>query len=264
MALDTRKDFYGFTHSVDTKQINKTSKLVSTLTGINVQPNKAIVGKNAFAHESGIHQHGVMAEKTTYEIMTPESIGLKHNAMILGKHSGRHAFEEKLNEMGYKLSKEELNDAFVKFKDLADKKKDVQTRDIEAILMDKMFKVEEVFVLDSFQISSGNKLIATATMRLIKNGDLITEAATGDGPVDAALKAIERCMDYPMILEDYKIKAVTGGKDAMGEVNVRVLKNGRHFVGHGVSTDILEASIMAYLNAANRAYSVLVLKENGE
>lgn len=263
MALNTREDFYGFTHGINTMQISKTSNLVSTLTGINVQPNKAIVGKNAFAHESGIHQHGVLAEKTTYEIMTPESIGLKHNDMVLGKHSGRHAFEDKLHEMGYNLNKDELNDAFLKFKNLADKKKQVQTEDIEAILLDKMFRVEEVFKLDSFQINSGNKLIATATMRLEKNGGLITEAATGDGPIDAALNAIERCMDFPMILEDYKIKAVTGGKDAMGEVNVRVIKEGRRFVGHGVSTDILEASIIAYLNAANRAYSVLVLK-NGE
>ncbi len=264
MALDTREDFFGFTHSINTKQISKTSNLVSKLTGINVQPNKAIVGKNAFAHESGIHQHGVLAEKTTYEIMTPESIGLKHNDMVMGKHSGRHAFEEKLREMGYELEKEALNDVFTKFKDLADKKKHVLTEDIEAILIDKMFRVEEVFKLSSFQISSGNNLISTATMKLKKNGDTIVEAATGDGPVDAALKAIERCMNFTMTLEDYKIKAVTGGKDAMGEVNVRVIKDGRHFVGHGVSTDIIEASIIAYLNAGNRAYSALVLNKNGE
>jgi len=264
MALDTRKDFFGFTHGINTRQISKTSNLVSRLTGINVQPNKAIVGKNAFAHESGIHQHGVLAEKTTYEIMTPESIGLKHNDMVLGKHSGRHAFEDKLREMGYELDKEDLNDVFVKFKDLADKKKQVLTEDIEAILIDKMFRVEEVFKLDSFQISSGNNLISTATMKLKKNGDTMVEAATGDGPVDAALKAIERCMEFPMMLEDYKIKAVTGGKDAMGEVNVRVIKDNRRFVGHGVSTDIIEASIIAYLNAANRAYSALILNKNGE
>ena len=264
MAINTREDFFGFTHGINTEQISKTSTLVSTLTGIAVQPNKAIVGKNAFAHESGIHQHGVLAEKTTYEIMTPESIGLKHNDMVMGKHSGRHAFEDKLGEMGYELSKEELNDAFVKFKDLADKKKHIQTEDIEAILLDKMFSVEEVFKLESFQINSGNKLIATATIRLKKNGDVTTEAATGDGPIDAALNAIERCMEFPMKLEDYKIKAVTGGKDAMGEVNVRAIKDGKRFIGHGVSTDIIEASIMAYLNAANRAYSVLVLNKNGE
>ena len=264
IAINTREDFFGFTHGINTDQISKTSTLVSTLTGIAVQPNKAIVGKNAFAHESGIHQHGVLAEKTTYEIMTPESIGLKHNDMVMGKYSGRHAFEDKLGEMGYELSKEELNDAFVKFKDLADKKKHIQTEDIEAILLDKMFSVEEVFKLESFQINSGNKLIATATIRLKKNGDVTTEAATGDGPIDAALNAIERCMEFPMKLEDYKIKAVTGGKDAMGEVNVRAIKDGKRFIGHGVSTDIIEASIMAYLNAANRAYSVLVLNKNGE
>jgi 2-isopropylmalate synthase len=166
--------------------------------------------------------------------------------------------------MGYELNKEDLNDAFVKFKDLADKKKQVLAEDIEAILLDKMFRVEEVFKLDSFQISSGNNLISTATMSLSKNGDKLVEAATGDGPVDAALKAIERCMEFPMELEDYKIKAVTGGKDAMGEVNVMVLKEGKRFIGHGVSTDIIEASILAYLNAANRAYSVLVLDKDGE
>lgn len=264
MALDTRKDFYGYTHNINTVQISKTSSLVSTLTGINVQPNKAIVGKNAFAHESGIHQHGVLAEKTTYEIMTPESIGLKHNDMVLGKHSGRHAFEEKIREMGYELTRDELNETFVKFKDLADRKKQVLAEDIEVILMEKMFKVEETFILDSFQISSGNKLIATATMKIQKDGETITEAATGDGPVDAALNAAERCMGFSMELEDYKIKAVTGGKDAMGEVNVTVAKDGRRFSGHGISTDIIEASIRAYLNAANRAYSVLVKNGNGD
>lgn len=256
MAMETRKDFFGFSHGINTTLISKTSNLVSTLTGVNVQPNKAIVGKNAFAHESGIHQHGILAEKTTYEIMTPESIGLKHNDMVLGKHSGRHAFEEKLKEMGYELSKEDLNDAFVKFKDLADKKKQVLSEDIEAILLDKMFRVEEFFQLESFQINSGNRMISTATMKLRKGDAFITEAATGDGPVDASLNAIERCMDFPMVLEDYKIKAVTGGKDAMGEVNVMVRKDDHRFAGHGVSTDIIEASIKAYLNAANRAYAV--------
>ncbi len=264
MALDTRKDFYGYTHNIDTTRISKTSNLVSTLTGISIQPNKAIVGKNAFAHESGIHQHGVMAEKTTYEIMTPESIGLKHNDMVLGKHSGRHAFEEKLREMGYTLGKEDLNDSFIKFKDLADRKKHVLAEDLEAIMMEKVFKVEETFILDSFQISSGNKLISTATMKLKKGDDHITEAATGDGPVDASLNAAERCMGFSMELEDYKIKAVTGGKDAMGEVNVVVIKDGRRFSGHGISTDIIEASILAYLNAANRAYSVLIKNGDGE
>lgn len=264
MAIDTRKDFYNFSHGINTTLISKTSNIVSSLTGINVQPNKAIVGKNAFAHESGIHQHGIMAEKTTYEIMTPESIGLKHNNMVLGKHSGRHAFEEKLKEMGYDLTKEDLNDAFVKFKDLADKKKQVLTEDIDAILLEKMFRVKEVFELDQFQINSGNKLIATATIKLKKGDEYITEAATGDGPIDASLNAIERCMNFPMTLEDYKIKAVTGGKDAMGEVNVIVLKDGHRFVGHGVSTDIIEASIKAYLNAANRAYSVINSNGNGE
>ncbi|MFO7611533.1 MAG: 2-isopropylmalate synthase [Clostridia bacterium] len=264
MAIDTRKDFYDIEHGINTMQINRTSNLVSALTGINVQPNKAIVGKNAFAHESGIHQHGVMAEKTTYEIMTPESIGLKHNDMVLGKHSGRHAFEDKLREMGYDLAKDDLNDAFIRFKDLADKKKQVLSEDIEALVLDKMMSPNEIFELDSYQINSGNKLIATATMKLKKGNEIITEAATGDGPVDAALNAVERCIGFPMELDDYKIKAVTGGKDAMGEVNVMVRKDGRRFSGHGVSTDIIEASIRAYLNAANRAYSSSAAVKNGE
>ncbi|MBN2851889.1 MAG: 2-isopropylmalate synthase [Clostridia bacterium] len=261
MSINTRKDLYDYTHNIDTRQLTKTSNLVSTLSGIIVQPNKAIVGKNAFAHESGIHQHGVLAEKSTYEIMTPESVGLLQNDMVLGKHSGRHAFAEKLKEMGYTLTKEEVDETFVKFKEIADKKKQVLTKDIEALLTDKIYMVEEAFVMDSFQISTGNKLISTATLKLIKDSVEITEAATGDGPVDASFNAIERCVGFTMNLEEYKITAVTGGKDALGEVNIRVEANGSHYIGHGVSTDIIEASIKAYLNAANRVYQVMNSKE---
>lgn len=253
MAVNTRKDYYSITHNIDTTQIYRTSKLVSSLTGVNVQPNKAVVGANAFAHESGIHQHGVLSEKTTYEIMTPESIGLAQNRMVLGKLSGKHAFEDRLKELGYSLSLDEVQTAFDKFKNLADKKKVVLDRDIEALVEEKLSEVPEIFELDSFQINSGNKLISTSTLSLRRNGNLITEAATGDGPVDAAFNALERSVGFSLELEEYRINAVTEGKDALGEATVKVSKDNKIFVGRGVSTDIIEASVKAYLNAINRA-----------
>lgn len=256
MGIQTRKDFYGeLIHNIDTKQIYRTSKLVSSLTGVGVQPNKAIVGANAFAHESGIHQHGVMAEKSTYEIMTPESIGLSQNRMVLGKLSGKHAFEERLKEMGYNLDSDTVATAFEKFKELADKKKEVLDRDIEALVGDKMSEVNEVYKLDSFQINSGNKIIATATVSLFKNGELLMEAATGDGPVNAAFKAVERTVGFELELQDYSLKGVTEGTDALGEATVRVVKDDRIYVGRGVSTDVIEASVKAYVNAINRVVS---------
>lgn len=255
MGINTRKDFYSIYHNIDTAQIYRTSKLVTSLTGIHVQPNKAIVGANAFAHESGIHQHGVLSEKSTYEIMTPESIGLTQNKMVLGKLSGRHAFEERLKELGYMLSQEEIQNAFEKFKELADRKKVVLDRDIEALVEEKVSKVPEVFELDSFQISSGNKVISTAMVSLKKEDKVITEAATGDGPIDAAFNSIERAVGFSMTLEAYNLKAVTEGKDALGEVTVRVSKKGKSFIGRGVSMDIMESSVKAYLNAINRAIS---------
>ncbi|HOQ00417.1 MAG TPA: 2-isopropylmalate synthase [Acetivibrio clariflavus] len=256
MGIDTRKDFYKIGHKIDTKQIYRTSKLVSSLTGITVQPNKAIVGANAFAHESGIHQHGVLSEKSTYEIMKPESIGLAQNRMVLGKLSGRHAFEERLKEMGYTtLTPEAIQKAFEKFKSLADKKKVVLDKDIEALIEEKVSEVPEIYELESFQITSGNKSVATSTVSLKRNDNIITEAATGDGPVDAAFNAIERAVGMSFTLEDYSLRAVTEGKDALGEVTVRVSKDGKLFVGRGVSTDIIEAGVRAYLNAINRAIS---------
>jgi 2-isopropylmalate synthase len=258
MAISTRKDYFkAFTHNIDTTQIYRTSKLVSSLTGVGVQLNKAIVGANAFAHESGIHQHGILAEQSTYEIMTPESIGLSKNRMVLGKLSGHHAFEERLKEMGYNLSSAEIQVAFEKFKNLADKKKVVLDRDIEALIQEKVYEVPEIYELDSFQISSGNKVISTAMVSLRKNDKVITEAATGDGPVDAAFNAMERAVGFSMKLEDYSLKAVTEGKDALGEVTTRVSKDDKMFLGRGVSTDIIEASVKAYLNAINRAISEL-------
>ena len=257
MGLETRQDFYNIGHNIDTKQIYRTSKLITNYTGVVVQPNKAIVGSNAFAHESGIHQHGVLSEKSTYEIMTPESIGLTQNRMILGKLSGKHAFEERLKELGYSLSQDEIAKAFEKFKQLADKKKEVTDRDIEALAGENVLEVAEIYNLDSFQINSGNKTISTAMVSLIRNGNVITEAATGDGPVDAAFNAIERASGVSLELEDYGLRAVTEGKDALGEVTVKVLRNDNRFIGRGISTDIMEASVKAYLNAINRAISDL-------
>lgn len=266
MGINTRRDYYGVSHRIDSTQIHRTSKLVSSLTGVNVQPNKAIVGANAFAHESGIHQHGVLSEKSTYEIMTPESIGLAQNRMVLGKLSGRHAFEDRLKEMGYTtLTSDEIQKAFEKFKNLADKKKVVLDRDIEALVEEKVSQVPEIFELDSFQINSGNKTVSTSMVSLTRNGNTATEAATGDGPVDAAFNAIERASGVSLELEDYGLRAVTEGKDALGEVTVRVSKDGRVFVGRGVSTDIIEASVKAYVNAINRAVSELgesIIKSN--
>ncbi|MDP4179897.1 MAG: 2-isopropylmalate synthase [Bacillota bacterium] len=258
MGLNTRKDYYkDITHNIDTVQIYRTSKLVSSLTGVNVQPNKAVVGANAFAHESGIHQHGVLSEKSTYEIMTPESIGLTQNRMVLGKLSGRHAFEERLKELGYSLSAEETQKAFEQFKGLADKKKEVSDRDIEALVKEKVSEIPEVFELDSFQISSGNRVIANSVISLKRNGNIISEAATGDGPVDAAFNAMDRLIGFSIELEEYSLKAVTEGKDALGEVTVKAFKDGKFFIGRGVSTDIVEASVKAYLNAINRIIAEL-------
>lgn len=260
MALNTRKDFYNIDHKIDTTQIYRSSKLISNLSGINVQPNKAIVGSNAFAHESGIHQHGVLAEKSTYEIMTPESIGLKQNKMVLGKLSGRHAFEDRLKDLGITLAENDLQEAFMKFKDLADKKKVVLDNDIEALVNEKVSSAPETYKLDSFQINSGNKLISTSTVSIIKDGEFITEASTGDGPVDAAFKAVERAVGLNFELESYSIKAVTEGKDALGEVTVRVSHEGTVYTGRGVSTDVIEASVKAYIHAINRAVNEKHLK----
>lgn len=254
MGINTRKDYYDITHRIDTTQIYRTSRLVSSLTGVSVQPNKAIVGANAFAHESGIHQHGVLSEKSTYEIMTPESVGVGQNRMVLGKLSGKHAFEERLREMGYSLTEEEIKTSFDKFKALADRKKDVTDKDIEALVGENI-SVPEIFTIDSFQINSGNKMISTSTVSIRRNEEIITEAATGDGPVDAAFNAIERATGVRVELVDYGLKAVTEGKDALGEVTVKISNDGKVFMGKGVSTDIIEASVKAYLNAINRSIS---------
>lgn len=264
MNLQTRKDIYGLGCNVNTKEIYKTSKLLSSITGVRVQPNKAIVGENAFAHESGIHQHGMLANKETYEIMTPESIGLTENKMVLGKHSGRHAFVDRITSMGYSLDEEGLNKAFAEFKTLADKKKVVTDRDIEALVLRKSIVVPETYKLDRFVINSGNTITATSSVRLLcKTGAVIEEVMSSyDGPIDASYKAIDAMVGKKFTLEDFVINSVTGGTDAQGEVNVKIKYQNKSYNGHGVSMDIVEASILAYISAINSMlYDIEMAKE---
>lgn len=254
MALETRKDFYHCKTCIETKYLYRTSKTVSTLTGTYIQPNKAVVGANAFAHESGIHQHGVLAEKSTYEIMTPESVGFVSNQIVLGKHSGRHAFTYKLSEMGYELSKEDVENAFTRFKYLADRKKIITDADIEAIVQDEVLKIPQRVKLEYYQTSCGNSTISTASVRIKIDGKMIEEAATGDGPINATYKAIDRACKFDGKLADYSIKSVSSGKDAIGEVIVKIKREGKTYIGRGISTDIIEASALAYVNALNKIY----------
>jgi 2-isopropylmalate synthase len=253
MALETRQEFFQAKTSLVLSEIARTSRLVSRLTGMVVPGNKAIVGANAFAHESGIHQDGMLKEKTTYEIMSPETIGLKESKLVLGKHSGRHAFREKLVDMGYELNEEQLNEAFAKFKDLADKKKTVSDEDIRALIEEKMIQTPEVFVLETIQVSYGNQSVPMATVRIrTAEGSTIEEASVGNGSVDAIYKAIDKATQEEVELEDYSIKSVTHGKDALGEVHVLLNQGELSVQGRGVSTDILEASAKAYIDALNR------------
>jgi 2-isopropylmalate synthase len=252
MALRTRRDFLGFDAAVRTEELYRTSKLLQSITGVSVQPNKAIVGANAFSHEAGIHQHGVLQTPMTYEIMTPESVGVLKSRLVLGKHSGRHAFKKRLAELGVELAEEDLSKAFVRFKALCDVKKEVFDEDLLALVEDEVLAASEAFVLEHLQFTSGTNLIPTATIRLRVGEELLQESGCGDGPVDAAYKAIDAITKVPGRLMEYQIRAVTGGKDAMGEVRVVVETNGQRVVGRGSSTDVIEASVRAYLNAINR------------
>ncbi|CAM3668288.1 2-isopropylmalate synthase [Marinicrinis lubricantis] len=262
LALETRKEFYGATTGLVLNEIYRTSRLVSKLTGMIVPGNKAIVGANAFAHESGIHQDGMLKEKSTYEIISPETIGLKDSKLVLGKHSGRHAFREKLVDLGYDLSEEQVNAAFAKFKDIADKKKNVTDEDIRAMIEEKLIKTPELFRLETIQLSYGNQSVPMATVRLItKDEQMVEEAATGNGSVDAIYKAIDKATGEEVELDDYSIKSVTQGKDALGEVHVVLNQGDISVQGRGVSTDILEASARAYLDAVNK---VIDRRERGE
>ncbi len=252
MALATRRDFYGYKTNIVTEQIYRTSRMVSTLSGMPVQPNKAIVGMNAFAHESGIHQDGVLKERSTYEIMTPESVGLTSNRIVLGKLSGRHALGERLKELGYSLSGEAFERAFSRFKEIADRKGELGDADLQAIVDEEIYSVDETYRLEYFAVTSGSAAVPTATVTLLVDGKQVQEAATGDGPVDAIYKAFERIACTGAVLSDWAIRAVSSGEDALGDVTLKLTKDSRSYLGRGVSTDILEASARAYVSALNR------------
>jgi 2-isopropylmalate synthase len=252
MAIRTRNDVLSFYTGVNTREIIRTSRLVSKMTGIPVQPNKAIVGDNAFAHEAGIHQDGVLKERTTYEIMKPADIGLTGSRLVLGKHSGRHAFSERLKQLGYSLSREEVDKAFAAFKVLADKKKEIYDEDVQALIEEQLVTVPPTYHLEYVHITSGTSTIPTATVCLKKEGKVLQDASCGDGPVDAAYKTIERITKMRCRLIDYSLRAVTSGKDAIGEVIVRVRHRGTEVTERGASTDIIEASAKAYVNAINK------------
>jgi 2-isopropylmalate synthase len=256
MALRTRRDFFKLTTNIDTTQIYRTSRLVSELTGFPVQPNKAIVGANAFRHQSGIHQDGVLKKSITYEIMDPKSVGIPSSSLVLSKVSGRHAFKERLSELGYTLSEEDLNRAFQGFKRLADKKKDITDRDIESLIAEELRTVTEVYHLDHVEVSCGDHNIPTATVRLIgPDGQSLADAALGTGPVDAVYKAINRIVGIPNRLTEFTVKSVTEGIDAIGEVLIRIESEGVTYTGRGAATDIIVASAKAYMNALNRLLS---------
>jgi 2-isopropylmalate synthase len=248
--------------NIDTRQIYKTSRLVSNLTGMLVQPNKAIVGANAFSHESGIHQDGVLKNKLTYEIMDAQLIGLTDNQIILGKLSGRNAFRTRLKELGFELSETELNKAFLRFKEVADKKKEITDWDLEAIVKDEIHQTPGLFCVELVQVSCGSNAKPTATVTLrTPEGEELTDAAIGTGPVDAVYKAINRVINVPNELIEFSVQSVTAGIDAIGEVTIRLRYENRVFSGHAANTDIIVASAQAYVNALNRLYAALQVKE---
>ncbi len=254
MAIQTRCDIFDLTTGIDTKQIYRTSRLVSDLTGFLVQPNKAIVGANAFAHESGIHQDGVIKMPITYEIIDPRTVGVPSSSLVLGKLSGRHAFRQRLFELGYSLKEEDLNKAFAAFKELADKKKDVTDRDIESLVAEEQRTVSEEYHLDRLQVTCGDQGLPMAGVRLFRpdTDKYIEGAALGTGPVDAVYKAINLCVKVPNNLTEFTVKSVTEGIDAIGEVLIRIESDGITYTGRGADTDIIVSSAKAYINALNR------------
>ena len=252
MGLRTRKDFYLLEDGLNPRELYRISRLASALSGIEAPPNKAIIGANAFTHQSGIHQHGVLNNPATYEIMNPQDVGVPQGGMALGKLSGRHGLRERAEELGFELTEHELNRAFEKFKELTERKKDVTDRDIMAICREQMHSATGCYRMHSFQIFSGNRMTSTATVSLQKGADVITRADCGDGPVEACFHAFDQITGLKCGLESYHLRAVTEGEDALGEVTVRVRSGETVMLGKGVSTDIIEASCLAYLNAVNR------------
>ena len=263
MALKTRHDYFGVTTGIKTERLYPASRMVSTITGLLVQRNKAIVGRNAFAHESGIHQDGMLKERSTYEIMRPEDVGVPKTDLVLGKHSGRHALRDRVTEMGYSLTEEQLESLFNAFKTLADKKKEVYDQDL-AILVEKyMEDVPAPWQLLSLHTTAGTSVLPTATIAIRRpDGEVVQDAAIGDGPVDAIFKAVERVTGVHANLHEFVVRSVTQGKDAQGEVTLEleVESGDRSFRGRAASTDIVEASAMAYINAVN---AIQIFKERG-
>ena len=253
MALRTRQDYFGLSTEIETREICPTSRLVSRLMGIVVPPNKAIVGANAFAHSSGIHQDGVLKERTTFEIMAPQDVGLEATQIVLTARSGRHALRHRLEELGFQLSKEDLNQAYERFLDIADKKKEVFDEDLVAIVSDEVHDVPQKYTLEYLHTSSGTGTLPTATVKLsIDQASVVQEAAWGDGPIDATYNAIKKAAGIPVELEDYDSRSVTGGQDAVGEVRVRLAKDGLTATGRGASTDLIEAGARAFVDGLNR------------
>ena len=267
MAIHTRADFFGkgteneLTTGVNTKEIYRTSQLVSRLTGFVVQPNKAIVGANAFAHEAGVHVDGVLKERKTYEIMTPESIGLVGSRMVLGRHTGRHGFADRCKKLGYKLTKNEIEQAYQRFLQVADKKKEVFDEDVVVIIDDEVRVVEHTFELEYLRVLIETGTSPKAIVKIRSKGKIKEAQAEGDGPVDAAYEAIREATGFSPKLESYSIRAVTSGKEALGEATVKIRTDGRMYVGRGISTDIIEASARAYIDAINR---LVARKDAGE
>lgn len=257
MAIDTRKDFINLTTSVKTEEIYKTSRLVSERTGFAVQPNKAIIGDNAFRHQSGIHQDGVIKMPSTYEIMDPKRVGIQASTLVMGKLSGRHAFKERLAELGYSLSDEDFDRTFAAFKDLADKKRDVKDKDIESLVAEEKRTLVNGYHLDRIQVTCGDRGIPTAAVKLIApDGSMLEDAAIGTGPVDSVYRAITRLVGIPNELTEFTVKSVTEGIDAIGEVLIRIESEGVTYTGRGADTDIIVASGKAYVNALNRLVEV--------
>jgi len=259
MTLFTRKDYLKTETGLNTTELYNTSRLLTRITGVGVQPNKAIVGSNAFAHESGIHTDGLLKDKITYEIMTPESVGVKKSILVLGKHSGRHAMKDELKKRGYELSDEHLNKTFDRFKELADKKKNIYDEDLETIVAEIVLRAPDRYKLINLNVISGSFAIPTATVQMEVDGEQIKDVGMGDGPVDAAFKTITKITGTKSTLLKYSVDSITGGTDAQGVVTVRLEEDDREIVGRGAHNDIIMASVLAYINALNR---LQYLKQN--
>jgi len=253
MGINMRKDIFGrFTTNIRTKELYKTSRLVSRLTGIMIQPNKAVIGDNAFSHEAGIHQDGILKKRVTYEIIRPQDVGFKGSTLVLGKLSGRHAFSNRLKSLGYSLSEQELNKAFMRFKALADKKAKIYDEDLATIVEEGLATIPEKYKLVDFRVTSGNRISPMAEVILRSGKEKLAASATGDGPIDACFKTIDKAIGQKGKLIDYKVKAVTSGKDALGEASLKVAFKNDVVIGRASSTDVIEASVLAYVNAINR------------